>query len=106
MARILVLEPHPDVRDLVEHVGHEPLLSAEDGRVDAIVVEPESPSLLAVAQEVVAREADAAVVGVSIAPASPASRSLAPIEHVIKPFGLEELKTVLAEAVGGELRQT
>lgn len=103
MARILILENHPDVRDLivhvVEHVGHEPVLE-ENGDVDAVLLEPASRSLLEIARRVVARRPATPVVCVSIGPPSSASASLHPALHVLKPFSLGELKQALAAAVG------
>jgi hypothetical protein len=105
VARILILEPHADVRDLiahvVEHVGHEPVLD-EHGteHVDAMLLEPASPSLRAVARRVLETRPQTTVVCVSIGPPSTVSTSLAPAVHVLKPFSLGELKQALADALG------
>ena len=103
MARILILEYHPDVRDLiahvVEHVGHEAVLEDIE-TVDAVLVEPATPSLLEHARRVLARRPGTPVICVSIGPPTPASASLEPAVHVLKPFSLAELKQALAAAVG------
>jgi CheY-like chemotaxis protein len=103
VARILILENHPDVRDLivhvVEHVGHESVLS-ESEDVDAVLLEPASRSLFEIAHRVLAQRPATPVVCVSISPPSSASASLKPALHVLKPFSLAELKQALVAAVG------
>jgi CheY-like chemotaxis protein len=109
VARILILEPHSDVRDLivhvVEHVGHEAVLG-EDGTdpVDVMLLEPESPTLRAVAWRVLDRRPQTTVVCVSIGPPTTVSTALAPAVHVLKPFSLGELKQALADALGQPAR--
>jgi hypothetical protein len=103
VARILILENHPDVRDLivhvVEHVGHEPVLE-ESESVDAVLLEPASRSLLETARRVLVRRPATPIVCVSIGPPSLASASLRPALHLLKPFSLSELKQALVVAVG------
>ncbi len=103
MARILILENHPDVRDLivhvVDHLGHEPVLEDTE-TVDAVLLEPASPSLFETARRVLARRPATPVLCVSIGPPSSKSASLEPAAHVLKPFSLGELKQALAAAVG------
>ena len=104
MARILILEPHLDVRNLLAHVvrsaGHEPVLETTDGDPDAVVVEPASPPLRAAARRLVEKRPGTPVVCVSIGPPSASSSALAPAVHLIKPFSLGELKQALAVALG------
>jgi hypothetical protein len=105
VARILILEPHSDVRDLIAHVvedaGHEPVLHEEGGGpVDAMLLEPTSPFLRRVARRVLAKRPQTTVVCVSIGPPSTVSTSLRPAAHVLKPFSLGELKQALADALG------
>jgi DNA-binding response OmpR family regulator len=103
VARILILENHPDVRDLIVHVvervGHEPVLS-ETEDVDAVLLEPASRSLFEIAHRIRAQRPATPVVCVSIGPPSAASTSLDPALHVLKPFSLAELKQALVAAVG------
>jgi len=105
VARILILEPHSDVRDLMVHVvedaGHEAVLD-ENGpaSVDAVLVEPASPFLRCAARRVVQSRPRTTVVCVSIDPPSTDSSSLSPAVHVLKPFSLGELKQALADALG------
>lgn len=105
VARILILEPHSDVRDLIAHVveesGHEPVLGEDaTAPVDAVLLEPASPFVRRVARRVLARRPRTTVVCVSIDPPSPVSGSLRPAGHVLKPFSLAELKQALADALG------
>ena len=105
VARILILEPHPDVRDLMAHVvegaGHEVVLDEEGpAPVDAMLLEPTSPVLRRVARQVLAKRPQTTVVCVSIGPPSMIGSSLRPTAHVLKPFSLGELKQALADALG------
>ena len=108
MGRILIAEPHADVRSLfqfvVERLGHEPLTFASGAAadlppVDAVIVEPAAPAGLAVAHELRARFPDLPIVCASIYPAEPGALELAPIAYLEKPFGLSELEHVLQLAL-------
>jgi hypothetical protein len=105
VAKILILEPHADVRDLIAHVvedaGHEPVLDENGGlQVDAMLLEPASPILRRTARKVLESRPETALVCVSIDPPNTASSSLRPAVHVLKPFSLGELKQALADALG------
>jgi hypothetical protein len=105
VARILILEPHSDVRDLMAHIvedaGHEAVLEENGGPpVDAMLLEPASPLLRRVARRVLEKRPQTTLVCVSIDPPSTASSSLSPAGHVLKPFSLGELKQALADALG------
>jgi hypothetical protein len=105
VARILILEPHSDVRDLmayvVEGAGHQVVLDQEGAApVDAMLLEPASPFLLRLARRLLAKRPHTTVVCVSIGPPSTASSSLRPAVHMLKPFSLGELKQALADALG------
>jgi CheY-like chemotaxis protein len=112
VARILILEPHDEVRALLAHVagrlGHEPVLPGADGgggpdvRVDLVLMEPCDPRALALARTLRARDAELPIVCASIYPAAPQARSLRPVAHLVKPFGLGELERTLAAALAGE----
>ena len=108
MGRILIAEPHADVRSLFEYVverlGHEPLsLTRDDGGalppIDAVIVEPAAPSPLALAQGLRARFPELPIVCASIFPAEPAALQLGPLAYLEKPFGLSELEYVLRLAM-------
>jgi CheY-like chemotaxis protein len=108
MGRILIAEPHADVRSLfefvVERLGHEPLCVARDDgvplpRIDALIVEPAAPSALALAQNLRERFPELPIVCASIFPAEPPALELGPLAYLEKPFGLSELEYVLRLAM-------
>ena len=105
MGRILILEPQPEIRDLVAHVvtrlGHVALTQVADqyDDIDAIVLEPESLHGLAVAHQLHARFPELPIVCESIAPPGPKTSDLNPAAYLLKPFGLDELELVLMSAL-------
>jgi len=108
MGRILIAEPHVDVRSLfefvVERLGCEPIsLTRGDAddlpEIDAMIVEPAAPAALGLAQSVRARLPDLPIVCASIFPAEPGALELAPLAYLEKPFGLSELEYVLRLAI-------
>jgi len=105
---ILILEPQPDIRELVRRVavrlGHEavmhvPSQDLEDPEIDAVVVEPEGYRALTLAQQLRDRSPDLPIICASIAPPNDRTRELRPVAHLQKPFTLEELQRALAAAV-------
>ena len=108
MARILIIEPHADIRALLEYVvrrlGHEPVLPdwhmAEPPDVDAAVIEPGDPQGLPYARRL--HERGMPVVFASIFPAEQDALDLEPAAYFVKPFALNELETVLCNALDGE----
>jgi CheY-like chemotaxis protein len=108
MGRILIAEPHADVRSLfefvVERLGHESLcVTRGDGSdlppIDAMLVEPAAPAALELARSLRARFPELAIVCASIFPAEPAALELGPLAYLEKPFGLSELEYVLRLAI-------
>jgi CheY-like chemotaxis protein len=104
MARILVLEPHPEVRELLQRVvvrlGHEPVGEADPDAlaVDLVLVEPQGWG--ATDRAARARLASgAAVLCISVAPPTEASRALEPVAHMVKPFALGELEEAVLDAL-------
>jgi CheY-like chemotaxis protein len=109
MARILVCDPHPEVRALLGHVvsrlGHEPVYAGggpgdvlpED--VDVILLEPADPRALGAAQVLRLRHEHLPIVCASIYPETANSRRLQPVAYLVKPFPLGELERALATAV-------
>lgn len=105
MGRILVLEPEPEIRELVERVagrlGHEAVTeeSLDGQRIDAIVVEPEGGRGLELARQLRTSAPDVPVICTSIAPPTPATRALEPRAHLIKPYALRDLSEALSSVL-------
>jgi CheY-like chemotaxis protein len=103
MARILISEPNPDVRQLFEHMvrrlGHEPLALWSvtpdmAATIDLMLVESADPACVELAVEARRLHPALPVVAASIFPPETES-ALAPDAHLLKPFALGELRTVL-----------
>jgi CheY-like chemotaxis protein len=92
VARILVVEPHSDVRSLLElmleRFGHEPVryhgTPADLESIDLAVIEPGDDVGFEAAQAV--RAAGIDVVLVSIYPPEARTLALQPIVYLVKPF--------------------
>ena len=105
MARILIFEPHGDIRTLLEIVvtrlGHEPAVcdavGEELGDVDAAVIDPGEGDGLLLARKL--RERGVPVIFTSIFPAGPETLDLTPTAYLVKPFALYTLEKALADAV-------
>ncbi len=106
MARILIVEPHADIRSLLELVihrlGHEPVIysgSSEDIlNVDAAVIEAGEGPGIAVARQLRPRGVE--VVFISIFPAEREALELTPSAYLVKPFPLYALENALSAALG------
>jgi CheY-like chemotaxis protein len=104
MARILVIESHPEVRELLERVvvrlGHEVMneTDADSVPVDLVLVEPQGWGAAEVAQRARA-SSGAAVLCISVAPPTEESRALEPVAHMVKPFTLTELDRAVVGAL-------
>ena len=106
MARILIHEPHPDVRVLLEAVvrraGHEPVGHGEltsDDAPELMILEPASADGLAAAAKLRRRFEDLPIICASIEPPNVASKALAPVAYLLKPFRLGELESAIADAL-------
>jgi DNA-binding response OmpR family regulator len=105
VARILIVEPHADIRSLFEHVvrraGHEPVVADPDEdvppEVDAAVIEPGDTQGLSVARRL--RRRGVPVVFASIFPAEQEMLDLEPAAYFVKPFALAELEHALGNAL-------
>jgi CheY-like chemotaxis protein len=105
VANILIIEPHPEVCDLllriVRRLGHEPVVhepAKQAVQVDVVLVEPAAEGGLEAAHAVKAGSG-AAVVCVSIYPPSQDALSLEPVAYLLKPFSLLELERALLAAL-------
>jgi DNA-binding response OmpR family regulator len=106
VAQILVSEPHPDLRVLIEAVvrrtGHEPIVQGELAGEDtpaAMILEPASADGLAAAAGLRRRLHDVPIICASIFPPSDESSALGPVAHLIKPFRLRELEAAIVSAL-------
>jgi DNA-binding response OmpR family regulator len=106
MARILVVEPHPEVRELLERVvgrlGHEVIAETDHDPVgvDLVLVEPQGWGATELARRA-REESGAAVLCISVAPPTEESRALEPVAHMVKPFALAELDRAVMDALAG-----
>ena len=108
MARILIIEHDPDVRNLLalqlQHLGHDPVGGGEAGEVgmesiDALVVEPTVPAAHAFTALVREQRPELPVIVLSVEPPTPRTRALAPAAHLLKPVRLERLGGVIDAAL-------
>lgn len=104
MARILISEPNPDVRQLFEHMvsrlGHEPValwsVTPETAAtIDLMLVESADVACVDLAVEARRLNPGLPVVAVSIFPPEIDS-AFHPDAHLLKPFAIGELRTILA----------
>jgi CheY-like chemotaxis protein len=108
MARILISEPHPDLRVLIEAVvrrtGNEPVGQADLIGQDApaaMILEPASADGLAAAGQLRRLLEDLPIICASIYPPTDESCALSPVAHLIKPFRLRELEVAIVSALAG-----
>ena len=106
MARILIHEPHPDVRVLLEAVvrraGHEPVGRGEltsDETPELMILEPASAEGLDIATRLRCRLEGLPIICTSIRPPSAATATLQPAAYLLKPFRLAELEAAMHAAL-------
>jgi DNA-binding response OmpR family regulator len=106
MARILIHEPHPDVRVLlaavVRRAGHDPVGQGEltsDDAPELMILEPASADGLAAAARLRGRLENLRIICASIYPPTDESCALHPVAHLIKPFRLRELEAAITSAL-------
>jgi CheY-like chemotaxis protein len=107
LAKVLICEPHPEVRELLSRVmvrlGHEPLHDdAELAAVDAIVVESAHAASVERAQAFRAIDEETPIVCASIELPDTGSRRLSPVAYLVKPFALPDLEAALGRALNGK----
>jgi DNA-binding response OmpR family regulator len=106
VARVLISEPHPDCRALLElvvqRVGHDPVDSGElvDGDdLGLLILEPAPAEGLEMANRLRCRLEDLPIICTSIEPPNRATKALAPVAFLVKPFRLGELEAAIASAL-------
>jgi len=106
VARVLICEPHPEVRELlcriVVRLGHVPVLEdAQLGPVDAILLEPAHPPSVERAAAFKAVDEETPVVCASIDLPNAGTRRLDPTAYLVKPFALPDVELALSRALEG-----
>jgi two-component SAPR family response regulator len=104
VARVLICEPHPEVRELLSRIvlrlGHEPVLEDADlAPVDAILLEPAHAPSVERAQAFRAVNGETPIVCASLELPDAGSRRLAPIAYLVKPFALPDLEHAISRAL-------
>jgi DNA-binding response OmpR family regulator len=106
MARVLISEPHPDCRTLLElvvqRVGHDPVGPGElagDDDLGLMILEPAAAEGLAMASRLRHRFEDLPIICTSIRPPTAVTALLRPAAYLVKPFRLAELERALLEAI-------
>lgn len=104
MARVLVVEPVQETRELIERLvrrmGHD-IVSTESFRnVDVVFYEPASRAGCALARRVQAERPEVRLVACSSAPIrTDVARALSPFASLMQPFSPGELRRVLEAAL-------
>jgi CheY-like chemotaxis protein len=106
VARVLIVEPHADIRSLLELVvrrlGHEPVVHGpgpvDAAAVDAAVIEPGEGAGLPIAREL--KAAGVPLLFTSIFPADREALDLQPTAYLVKPFPLYALEAAITLALG------
>jgi hypothetical protein len=106
VARVLICEPHPEVRELLSRIvvrlGHVPVLDdAQLGPVDVILLEPAHAPSVERAAAFKAVDETTPVVCASIDLPNPGTRRLHPVSYLVKPFALPDVERALSEALAG-----
>jgi DNA-binding response OmpR family regulator len=107
VARVLISEPPPDCRALLELVvrraGHDPLGQGELADGDdpgLLILEPASADGIATAERLRRRFEELPIICTSIRPPSAATETLRPAAYLVKPFRLAELEAELNALLG------
>jgi CheY-like chemotaxis protein len=110
MARILISEPHDDVRRLLERMvtrlGHEPILvnipaPQQLQSVDVLVVEPAAPTGAVLAQSACIVNPSLPLICASVTASPPELAELGVVfaAALVKPFTAEQLRVAIEEAL-------
>ncbi len=100
MLRVLIQEPDPSVRQLleleVEHLGYE--VAEEAGPFDIALIEPADPEGYELAERLYTLEPRVPVVFVSVRSRTADFAAVRPYAHLLKPFSLRALGSALMGA--------
>jgi DNA-binding response OmpR family regulator len=110
VAKILVVEPDPQVRELLllqlRHLGHDPVDGGAAGDVpgagaecDAVVLEPVSPVTRLFAALLRLRFPELPILFVSIESPTEATMKLGPARYLVKPVSLATLQSALEDVL-------
>src|SRR5207253_8646581 len=106
MARVLIAEPYPEVRELLSHIltrlGHETVLQSNENAprgIDLFLAEPASPGTLELAQALRAQRPELPIVVVSFLPQPATWTALSPAAYLLKPFTVVELEAAVESAL-------
>jgi hypothetical protein len=104
VARILICEPHHEVRELLSRIvirlGHDPVLEdAQLGPVDAILLEPAHAPSVERAAAFKAVDEETPIVCASIELPNAGTRRLSPVAYLVKPFALPDVERALSLAL-------
>jgi CheY-like chemotaxis protein len=106
MARILIAEPHAEVRQLFVHfvsaLGHEPVVfdpTVAELAVDVLILEPAMPGAFELIESMRAFDPDLPVIAVSVYPPTELPIGLSWTSFHLKPLGLGALRDALAQHV-------
>jgi CheY-like chemotaxis protein len=104
MARVLIAEPYPEVRELlgliVTRLGDTAVLPGDPPvGIDLMVAEPAAPGALELAQALRATWPDVPIVVVSFLPQPTAWTALGPAAYVLKPFTVVQLEAAIESAL-------
>ena len=99
MARVLILEPNPELRELFGHVvtrlGHEVVDRGDAGSADVVILEPASDEELALAVSLLQERPEVGVICASIHTRDERVKALDPAAYLVKPFTIAQLESVL-----------
>lgn len=111
-ARVLVAEPHPELRGLFERVldelGHEAVVPRDDRHehlpdVDVLLFGPQLDGGAQLARSLRAAKPDLPVICACSGPVSAEIEQLAPLTFLVKPFRLADLEAALTGAVAAAI---
>jgi CheY-like chemotaxis protein len=106
MAKVLIAEPSPSVRLLLEQIvaelGHVATTWLDDASAlscDVLLLEPAWPKALIFAERLRARRPDLPIVSVSVRTSPAPAEQLGAETHIVKPFRLRVLEQALLDAI-------